>query len=535
LAADPLNLEILVAPPTGAPLVQDYVEGKAEATAFFAGHFDDPAAYRAKAEEVDARFDRAARLRAIEAIGVPPGADAGRLERFVEEGGYVVTTGQQPGLFGGPLYNVYKALTLVRLAETLETALGKPVLPLFWVGSEDHDWEEANHTCIVGVDNELHEPVLPAPHPDVRPAIHRIPLPADVMALRDGFLANLPDTDFSRPYRELLQDAVAEGTTLSGSFRQIMEELLGPYGLFFTDAADLALKAAVRPAFERELDRAEELEGVLADTAGRLERAGYGLQVSLMAGGVNLFLESEAGRERIYRDGDDFRLHQSGELLTRDDVLARADADPTVLSPNVFLRPVVESTAFPTLAYVAGPGEMAYFAQLRDYFSAHGIRMPVIHPRFGATVIESKIRKVLDKFGLDVGEMNRPFHEIASDIARDEVPADVRRALGELRGSIGKGVGELQNAVKDVDPTLKGPVQHVRGQAFAALDELEKKVVHALKRENEIALAQLEKAQLHLFPKGKPQERVINPFYFLARYGRAFLDGVARRFTVELG
>jgi uncharacterized protein YllA (UPF0747 family) len=150
-------------------------------------------------------------------------------------------------------------------------------------------------------------------------------------------------------------------------------------------------------------------------------------------------------------------------------------------------------------------------------------------------VVETKIRKVLDKFGLDVPALNRPFHEIASEIARDEVPEDVRRALGALRGAIGKGVGELQGVVKSVDPTLKGPVQHVRSHAFDALDDLEKKIVHAVKRESEIALTQLEKAQLHLFPAGKPQERIVNPFYYLARYGGAFLDEVFNGFGVNLG
>jgi uncharacterized protein YllA (UPF0747 family) len=194
---------------------------------------------------------------------------------------------------------------------------------------------------------------------------------------------------------------------------------------------------------------------------------------------------------------------------------------------------VVESAVFPTLSYVAGPGETAYFGQLGDYFEAHGIRMPVIHPRFGATVVEAKIRKVLDKFGLDVPALDRPFHEISSEIARDEVPEEVKKAVGALRGTVAKGVGELNEAVKAIDPTLKGPVQHVRSQTFAALDELEKKVVHALKRENEIALAQLEKAQLHLFPLGKPQERVLNPFYYLTRYGGAFLEELLKRFSVN--
>jgi uncharacterized protein YllA (UPF0747 family) len=249
---------------------------------------------------------------------------------------------------------------------------------------------------------------------------------------------------------------------------------------------------------------------------------------------VNLFLEGVAGRERLYRDGDVFRLRASGERLSRDDVARRLAGDARALSPNVLFRPVVESVVFPTLSYVAGPGEMAYYAQLGDYFLAHGVRMPVIHPRHSATVVEGKIRKVLDKFGLDTGDLARPFHEISGTIAREEVPEAVRGALGSLRGAIGKGVGELQEAVGAVDPTLMGTVQSVRGQAFSALDDVERKVLQALKRENEIALSQLEKARLHLFPEGKPQDRVLNPFYYLARYGGAFLDELLRRFEVDI-
>jgi bacillithiol biosynthesis cysteine-adding enzyme BshC len=530
-----LNLEILVSRPKGSPLVRSYVEGEGAAAAFFPGHFADHAAYVEKASEVDGRFDRGDRERAAAAMRVPEGGDPGRLRRFVEEGGYVVTTGQQPGLFGGPLYSLYKGLTAIRLAAALEALMGRPVLPVFWIASDDHDWAEANHTSIVGIDNELHTPALAAPDPDIHPPLHRISAGPEVSGLLGEFLQNLPNTDFSAPYLELLRGAVSPDSTLPRSFAAILEALLGPLGMVFTDAADPALKAASMPLLLAELERGAELEAVLAATAERLTGGGHGLQVALMEGGVNLFLEGAAGRERLYREGDGFRLRISGEHLTADEVRARATDDPSSLSPNVLLRPVAESVVFPTLSYVAGPGEMAYFAQLADYFQAHGVLMPVIHPRFGATVVEGKIRKVLEKFSLDVPDLDRPFHEIAGEIARDEVPDSVKRALGGLRGAIGKGVGELQDAVKGVDPTLKGPVQHVRSQAFAALDDVEKKVVHAVKRENEIALAQLEKAQLHLFPLGKPQERVMNPFYYLFRYGGAFLEEMMERFEVNVG
>jgi len=528
-------MEFVVGHPSGSALVQDYVAREGAASQFFERHFTSLDDFRSKASEVDQRFDRAARERAVEGVITPPGADPARLQDFVERGGYMVTTGQQPGLFGGPLYNIHKALTTVRLAETLEDALGRPVIPLFWVASEDHDWEEANHTDVIGVDNELHRVSIEARDPGVHPPIHRIPLGSDVESCVEQFLELLPTTDFSSTYIELIRGAFGAEQTLADGFHTVLQELLGRFGLYFTDAAHPVVKRQSGAMLLDDLARAEEIESVLRGTADAVEAAGYALQVPILEGGVNLFLEGPAGRERLYRDGDGFRLRTSDTPLSMEDILSRQSADPSLLSPNVLLRPVVESSLFPTLSYVAGPGETAYFAQLAGYFRAHGLEMPIVQPRFGATLVETKIRKVLDKFDLDVDGLQRPFHEIAGDIARDDVPPEVRKALGGLRGAIGKGVGELQQAVTAVDPTLKASAQHVRSQAFSALDDVEKKIVHALKRENEIALSQLEKAQVHLFPNGKPAERVQNPFYYLTRYGGAVLDDLYDRFTLNLG
>jgi bacillithiol biosynthesis cysteine-adding enzyme BshC len=272
----------------------------------------------------------------------------------------------------------------------------------------------------------------------------------------------------------------------------------------------------------------------LAGRADALEGAGYGVQVPILEGGVNLFLEGPSGRERVYRDGEHFRLRHSDAHVTAADIDERTSEDPSVLSPNVLLRPVVESHVFPTVAYVAGPGELAYFAQLQPLFEAHGVAMPVVVPRLGATAVETKVGKVLDKYGLDVAALDRPFHDLAGDFARDEVPDGVRRALGALRGAVARGTEELAEAASQVDPTLKGPVQHVRSVAFDAVGEAEKKIVQAVKRESEIALRQIEKARLHLFPDGKPQERVLNPFYYVARYGDDFVTGVSDAFAAAL-
>ena len=527
-------MELIVTHPRGRPVVGDYLDGREEALRFFAGPFDAFSSYEAKAREVDGRFDAEARRRAADALIVPEGADTGRVERFVEEGGYMVTTGQQPGLYGGPLYSLYKGLTAVRLAETLEARLGKPVLPVFWVASDDHDWEEANHAWLIGVDNELHRFQVQAPEAERMPPLHRIELGTDAAETLESFLSHLPETDFSPSYTRILEEGFGPGDTLPGGFHDLLHAVLGPRGLYFTDAAHPVLKEGTRDLLLDELERSEEMEETLEATASRLGEAGYGLQATILEGGINLFLEGPAGRERLYREDGRYRLRASGTVMTGEEIRDAVAEDPTVLSPTVMLRPVVESAFFPTLSYVAGPGEIAYFAELGAYFEAHSVDMPVIHPRWSVTVVESKIRKVLDKFDLEIEELHRPFHEIASDFAREEMPAEVRRAVGELRGAIGSKTAALEKAVTDVDPTLKTPVQTLRNQTFAALGDVEKKVAQAVKRESEIALSQLEKAQLHLFPDGKPAERVQSPLYYLTRYGDAFVDDLYARFEVNL-
>ncbi len=187
---------------------------------------------------------------------------------------------------------------------------------------------------------------------------------------------------------------------------------------------------------------------------------------------------------------------------------------------------MVESAVFPTVACVCGPGELAYFAQLQPLYETHGLAMPVVVPRHSVLVIESKIRKVLDKFDLAPEALRHPVHEIAAELARKELPDDVRAALGKLRGALGEGTTALTEATRVIDPTLKGPIARVRSVGLDAVQEAEKKILHALKRKNETELNQLEKARLHLFPKGKAQERISNVLYFLARYGEPFLQSV---------
>ena len=464
---------------------------------------------------------------------IPESVDPERLDRWIEQGGAIVTTGQQPGLLGGPLYALYKGISAVRLAEQLEGLLARPVLPVFWVASEDHDWDEADHTYVINTANELVRLQVQDPGHNNR-ALHRIPLGEEIVDVIEQAAQNLPTTDFSAPYLDQLREAYKPGATLADGFAGVLSSLLAPLGVCFADAASPAVKELSGPLLLEELDRAEAHEGLLREDVEKLENAGYSPQVPILDGAVNLFLEGPEGRERIYRNGKEFKLRRSRESVSAEAVRERAQADPLTLSPNVLLRPVVESTIFPVISYVAGPGETAYYAQIKRLFQAHGLMMPVIYPRHSVTVMEGKVRKKLDKFGLDPESLQRPLHEIMSDMARDEMPEDVRQALGKLESDVAQGSVDLLKAVTNIDPTLKGPVTNARNTALSAFQDAERKIVQSVKRENAVASNQLEVAQRHLFPKGQPQERILTPLYYLVRYGSEFVDSLVERFTVDL-
>lgn len=530
-----MNLEILRRLPGGSPLVGGYLAGEPGPLERFGGWYRDPDAFRSRMESVERRFDREARARAARAIRAPHAAGEAGLRRVVEEGGFFVTTGQQPGLFTGPLYSLYKAITAIRMAATLEALLERPVAPLFWVASEDHDWAEVDHAHLVDPANELHRVALPGIPGGVadRP-LFRCPFDDGIVEAVDRFVELLPRSDFVEGDINLIREAWAPGRTMGQAFAHALGSLLGSAGLLFVDASDPALKEASLPLLLDEAEAGAPREEGLGLVAAHLEASGWSPQVPILEGGVNLFLEGPAGRERLYREDGGFRLRHSGMRLSMSELRQRVSDDPGVLSPNVLLRPVVESTVFPVLTYVGGPGETAYWGQLREYFVAHGLEMPVVTPRDGATLVEPKVRKVLDKFGLEADALSRPPQEVLAAALRDEIPSPVKQAMGEFRGAVARSAADLVRAVREIDPTLKGPVESARNQAFMGLEEVERKVVQALKRQNEIAVEQLEKAAIHLHPLGRPQERVMNLFYYTSRYGRGVVDALLAEFSPSL-
>jgi bacillithiol biosynthesis cysteine-adding enzyme BshC len=267
----------------------------------------------------------------------------------------------------------------------------------------------------------------------------------------------------------------------------------------------------------------------------RLLGAGYPALVSVAAGASNVFRQDELGRDRLVRQGAGWLLRRSRRRLDHAELLRELEQRPEAFSPNVLLRPVVESALFPTLAYVGGPAETSYFAQIGCLFHEHGIAPPLVHPRLGVTLVEGKVRKVLERFSLGSEDVRRPFEEVAAQLVRDQVPDEVSEALAALRNALQAGYARLGEAATPIDPTLRGPITGARNQALAQTAELEKKIRQHLRQQNETRLEQLRKAAANLYPEGVPQERLLNVYPYLVRYGPGLIDAIRERIPARLG
>jgi bacillithiol biosynthesis cysteine-adding enzyme BshC len=456
---------------------------------------------------------------------VAHGAAGENLERLFGEGGLCVTTGQQPGLLTGPLFTIYKALTTVVVARELEHHLGRPVVPLFWVAGDDHDFLEANHLYQLTPSSEVERVELRhrAPDAPLRP-LYQEQLGPEIRGVIDKVLGAAADSEFRPDVAQWVERHYRAEQDLAGAFAGAVAELLGRYGLVVLRSTHPAAKRAMAPHLLAALDAADELDRGLAERAAELQHAGRPTPVPVGEGATLVMLQDVQGRDRLMLRDAAYATRRSGQAWTRDRLRAVAQEEPERLSPNVLLRPAVEAALLPTLAYVAGPGELEYLPQTDPIYRVLGIAQQAAVPRWSGRVVEARVAKVLDKYGIAAADLTLPEGRLEASLVAGDMPQAARDALVALRRGLQEQYGALEEAAVEVDQTMRKAVQSARNTALAGLSQLEKRLVSHLKKRNDIVLQQLAKARNNLFPDGQPQERMFNVIPYLARYGTRFLD-----------
>lgn len=473
----------------------------------------------------------------------PTGVARERLQRAAEHG-IVVTSGQQPGLFGGPVYTWSKAIAVLALADTLEKVCGVPVAPLFWAATDDADFAEASTTWIAvsgGAEAITAEPIA------------RVGTVLDAARLGDLSvpLARLVGAAGSAPFARAL-DAVRaayggqvvdasgglDGTssrevTAGGAFVSLLRQLLAPLGVSVLDAAHDAVRRRAFPTLTRALERSEAIAHALEERSQAIAHAGFTPQVSNVRGLSLVFAwkapETGAG------DGTGPAGPTKVRVPVAEARQLAATAKPGELTHNVLLRPIVERALVPSVAYLGGPSEIAYFAQTSAVADVLGVPQPLILPRWSCTLIEPSAAALLARYGTSIEELRDP-HGPETRLARAALPNALREALDALAKAVETGTRRVAAADRDTF-VPEAVVEGARAHLSHRVSRLERRYLAAAKRGAQAVLRDLATLRGALYPGGARQERVLNFIPFLARGGMALLEAMqseAARHASEL-
>jgi bacillithiol biosynthesis cysteine-adding enzyme BshC len=443
------------------------------------------------------------------------------IEKLADNNTLAVVTGQQLTLYGGPLFTIYKILRTITLSSEWEKKYNRKIIPVFWLADEDHDVEEISKIGIPQTD-ELEE-LLFNTSSDKSLIAADIILNSSFDKFRSQVKDALSETDFTPDLWKILNNCYAEGERVDRAFGKFILNLFGKYGLVLAGSRDVNIKRHLKDPLMRSVKEREQIEKSLRNTTEKLEENGYHGQVYIQKS--NLFYINPAG-ERIRIEYEDKRWKTDDGKKSWDNtrLLEEIEQNAENFSPNVFLRPLLQDCLLPTLTYVAGPGEIAYYAQMKDLYSIFGLEMPVISPRFSATIIESGIDRIMDKLPFSIEEYINRIEDLESEYIKSTEQFDLEKLFKEWKEEIKSITNKYQQEISRIDSTLEGSVGKAEAVFFTELDKLKGKSYRSLKEQEKIQLNRIHKIKNSLFPNGNLQEREVSLIYIMNKYGLDIWD-----------
>jgi bacillithiol synthase len=434
------------------------------------------------------------------------------IELLKENNTYTVTTGHQLCLFTGPLYFIYKIISVIQLTEMLNNELNDHhFVPVYWMASEDHDAEEINHVYVHGKkitwNTEQKGAVGSFTTDGIDAAIQEL----------ESVLGNLPNAS---ALIELLHNAYLKHSTLKDATRYLVNELFGKYGLVVVDGDDVAFKNQFKEEFKKDIFDTLSFQAC-SNTIQNLKADNYSIQVNPRE--INCFFIDKEWRTRIQKSCNNYQIVNSDKEFTRDELNELIDTHPEKISPNVVLRPLYQQKILPNIAYCGGPGELAYWLEYLELFKAYSLPYPVLVPRNFITLIDKITLQKFNKLGFNIADIFKEEQALIKEYTTNKgISVDLNNEKNELQAFY----NNLSNKAQQADKTLEASVKAEFQKAMNGLLAIESKINKALKNKSDTELNQIKTVKAKLFPNQVPQERFENFSSYYARYGETWIESI---------
>jgi bacillithiol biosynthesis cysteine-adding enzyme BshC len=519
-------------------LYRDYLAAREVALSLFGGHFADSAARRERAGRVASSYrgDRGRLVAMLLDYNRRMGCTAlveAQIAKLADRESVAVIAGQQAGLCTGPLYTVYKALTAVKLAGRLEEELARPVVPVFWIAGEDHDFAEANHFWLTDKENRLQKVSLDLPHQGEPVGMLNLDAKAVNAALADLDQATMA-TEFKEDIMAMLRETAAPSASPAEWFARVMAGLFGETGLVLFDPLLPESRLMLSPFFRLVVERNREAAAALLAREAEITAAGYHLQVEREEEGSLLMFMGER-RTALLRQGDSFGTRDGATVFVGEQILDTIREKPRLFSPNVLLRPPAQDFLFPTLAYIPGAGELSYFAQLLPLYGVFGLTPPLLWPRAGLTIVEPRLGRHLERYGIPGEDIFSSLDRRLERAVRERTAVDIEGLFASLQGKIKEEYAFLAGELARLDSGLAGLTAKNLQRVLKETGYLEQRARQAARRKNDAVVGHFAGLERSLLPHGRLQERTLNLFPFLIKYGPDFRQKLWSEFPDQPG
>jgi bacillithiol biosynthesis cysteine-adding enzyme BshC len=436
--------------------------------------------------------------------------------RRLREGAHAVVTGQQVGLFGGPLLSLFKAASVLALAKQVESA-GVPCVPIFWMATEDHDLAEVNQALLLSNEFQLAPFAVPTEgKPDSPVANVRF------AAGMDEVVAQAADLLGESLAADYLRECYREGETFSGAYAKLFTRMFAEHGLILLDPAHVELHRIAAPLFVEAIERAGELDKALLARNKEISQAHYHEQVKVTEESTPLFALVDGARVPIHRSNGEFTIRK--ERLSPEELKRRIVAAPENFNANVLLRPVLQDYWLPTLAYIGGPAEIAYFAQVGVVYEKLLGRVTTVLPRLSATLIEPRVERLLTKYGLELSEVFQGETQLREKLAARALPSELKMDFEHGRLAVEEAMQKISESLQRLDPTLVEAARRAANKMRYQIGRLEKRAAQAELRRHEILTRHAAHIESALYPHRDLQEREIAGLYFFAKWGADLIE-----------